>query len=59
MFRSSLVLSPITQSAAEINEKLHSKIIISDFVGFFVEFDGGSPRSQFKQEHGQTDIENG
>ena len=27
-----------------VKEKLYSKIIISDLVGFFVEFDGERPR---------------
>ena len=36
--------------------KLHSKIIISDLVGFFcLEFDGESLRSKLEQEHSQTD----
>ena len=35
----------------KIKGKLHSKIIISDFVDFVsVEFDGESPRSKFEQE---------
>ena len=34
--------------------KLHSKIVISDLVSFFVEFNGESLRSKLEQEHGQT-----
>ena len=35
--------------------KLHSKIFVSDLVGFFMEFDGESPSAKFEQEHSQTD----
>ena len=40
-----------------VKGKLHSKVIISDLLDFFVKFDGEIPRSKLEQENSQTDVQ--